>query len=304
MRVGEFQPMLAEKAKLEKLVFPLWASFKLDGIRALIKDSAVWSRALIAIPNRYTQDLFGCADLNGLDAELCVGPPNAPDLMQRTSSGLNSQDGEPDVRMYVFDYWTEPNRPYYDRLRSLQYGMDAAFQERHPRVILLEQRLIQNLDELDQYERDALDQGYEGIMIRKYDGLYKFGRSTANQGHLLKLKRMSSSEAVVIGFIEQYHNANEATVDNRGYTKRSSHQENMVPKGTLGAFMLRDLTTGIEFKCGIGKGMTDKFRQWVWDNRERLVNEVCTYESFTQTGVKEKPRIPGFKAFRNRWDMS
>ncbi len=304
MRVGEFQPMLAEKAKMDKIVYPVWASYKLDGIRAMIKDELVLSRALIAIPNRFVQDTFGVGALNGLDGEMCVGPTNAPDLMQRTSSGLNSQEGEPDVHFYVFDYWTAPSDPYHSRLTSLKYGMDDAFRERHPRVHLLEQHLINNIDELDAFERFAVDHGYEGVMIRKYDGIYKFGRATAKQGHLLKIKRMTDGEAIIIGFHERMHNANEAELDNRGYTKRSSHQENMIPMGTFGAFQLRDLTTGIEFRCGIGKGLTDKMRDWIWANRDRLLNEIVTYESFTQTGVKEQPRIPGFKSFRNRWDMS
>lgn len=297
-------PMLAEPAKFDKLVFPLYASVKIDGIRAIVRNGMLLSRTMLVIPNTYTQGLFGLDALNGLDGELVVGNPWDKNLMQQTSSGVMTEEGTPNVWLYVFDYWTEPNVPYEQRLRRLFNGMDKAFAERHQRVVLLSQLLVHSLDELYELEQRTLDQGYEGIMLRKPNGLYKFGRSTALEQHLVKVKRFEDAEAVVIGFEEQMQNTNEATIDERGLTKRSSHKANMVPKGTLGAMIVRDVKSGVVFNVGGGKGMTAELRQWIWNNRTQLLGQHLTYYSFKQTGVKDKPRIGQFKAFRDARDMS
>lgn len=294
------KPMLAVKAP-EELTFPQFASPKIDGVRAVVKDAMLLSRTLKPIPNGYVQDTLGCEALTGLDGELTVGPPNAKNVMQVTTSGVMSHEGTPDFTWWVFDYWTDPQKPFDERLRSLTYGMDQRFQERHPRVKLLPQTLIEGPDHLAEYEKAMVDAGFEGIMIRKPLGQYKYGRSTAREGHLLKIKRFVDSEAQVIGFEEKMHNANEATTDERGYTKRSSHQENLIPAGTLGALVVRDLTTGIEFN--IGTGFDDLTRKKVWDLRQAYLGALVTYKHFQLSGVKEAPRFPVFKAFRDARDI-
>lgn len=304
MKTIDNGPMLAEPAKFDRLNFPLYVSVKIDGVRAIVRDGILYSRALLAIPNTYTQSLFGQDALNGLDGELVVGNPWDKNLMQQTTSGAMSEHGSPDVWFYVFDYWTEPDIPYELRLHRLMGGMNENFCNRHQRVVLLTQVLVHSLEELYAYEQSALDQGYEGVMLRKPDGRYKFGRSTAHEQHLVKVKRFEDAEAVVIGFEEQMHNANEATIDERGLTKRSSHKANMMPKGTLGALIVKDVKTGVVFNVGGGKGMTAELRQQIWDHRDSLVGQHITYYSFSQTGVKDKPRIGQFKSFRSAGDMS
>jgi DNA ligase-1 len=294
------KPMLAVQAPPD-IVFPVFASPKIDGVRAVVKDDMLLSRSLKPIPNNFVQDTLGVGALTGLDGELTVGPPNAKNCMQVTTSGVMTQEGTPDFIWWVFDYWTNPSEPYDKRLQSLTYGMDKAFQERHPRVKLLPQTLIEGPDHLAEYEKALVDSGFEGVMIRKPNGLYKYGRSTAREGHLLKIKRFKDSEAIVIGFEEKMHNANEATVDERGYTKRSSHQENLVPMNTLGALIVRDVLTGVEF--GIGTGFDDVTRKMVWDLRSSYLGALVVYKHFDLAGVKTAPRFPVFKSFRDKRDI-
>jgi DNA ligase-1 len=156
------------------------------------------------------------------------------------------------------------------------------------------------MDEILQAEEEALNQGFEGVMLRDPNGKYKFGRSTTAEAALVKLKRFNQSEAVIIGFEEQMHNANEAKVDNLGHTERSSHKANMVPTGMLGAMVVRDLNTNIEFN--VGTGFTAADRQEYWTKRESLVGKVVSYK-FLAIGVKDKPRHPVFLGFRNKEDL-
>lgn len=294
------EPMCAKQADRE-LRFPVYASPKIDGIRCIIKDGIALSRTLLPLPNIFIQDTIGFDVLNGLDGEICVGPPNAPDLMQRTSSAVMSRQGEPDFTFWVFDYWTDPARWFEKRWMDLQTGMTADFKERFPRVKLLPQAKLDNQEQLDEFEQAHVTVGFEGVMTRVYDGIYKYGRSTTKQQYLLKHKRFEDAEAVVIGFEERLHNGNDAKVDERGYTKRSSHQANLIPMDTLGALLVREPITGVEFS--IGTGFDDTLRAHIWRNKSSYLGQFVTYKTFKQTGVKNKPRFPTFKAFRHTMDI-
>lgn len=294
------KPMLAVQAV--DLTFPLYASAKLDGVRAIIQHGLCLSRKMIQIPNEYIQSVLGADRLNGLDGELTVGPPNASDVMQRTMSAVMTRSGQPDFVYWVFDFWNSPDMPFAERLQIMQRAdRDNAFGGA-PYMQLLPQTLLHSAAELAAYERAVLEQGFEGVMVRKPRGLYKYGRSTAKESYLLKVKRFVDGEAVIIGFDEQMHNANAATVDNTGASKRSTHSENMVPMNTLGALRVRDVVTGIEF--GIGTGFKEEERAYIWTHRETYLNKIAVYKHFAQAGVKDAPRFPVWKGIRDPRDIS
>ena len=139
-------------------------------------------------------------------------------------------------------------------------------------------------------------------MIRHPMGKYKYGRSTEKQGWLLKLKRFSDSEAVIVGVVEMMSNQNEAKINALGLTERSSHKENQIPMGTMGALKVRDIHHGWEFE--IGTGFTAEERQWFWDNRQTFeeVETLVKYQYFP-IGMKDLPRHPSFKGLRSSDDM-
>jgi DNA ligase-1 len=299
------KPMLAAKEAKPELRFPCFASAKIDGIRAVVKEGILLSRTLIPIPNHYTQDLFGSDDLEGLDGELAVGPANATDLMQRCQSELMSRDGEPQVTYWIFDYWTDVHARYDDRrirLQAAENGKYIGAESKRPRVRLLPQYFVENMESLNQLESEMLAEGYEGIMTRCPEGLYKYGRSTPKEQYLVKHKRFADGEAVVIGFEERMHNTNEAVLDERGYSKRSSHQENLVGTGMLGAFLCMDPETKVEFKVSAGR-TTNPQRKWLWEHRLSVLGKTIVYLHFAASGVKDKPRFNVFKAFRDARDI-
>lgn len=294
------KPMLAAKTPGPEFDLfrngPVLASVKVDGIRALVKDGVVLSRSLKPIPNRHVQRLFGRPGLEGFDGELVVGPSYGQDVMQRTTSGVMSPDGEPDVRYFVFDKFDIPGIGYNGRLTRVA-AIQAVLQAHM--VTVLPHTLIEDQAALDAFEAKALREGYEGCMIRDPHGAYKFGRATAREGGLTKIKRFEQSEAVVIGFEERMHNGNEATVDHLGHTKRSSHQANKTGRGDLGALVC--MVEGVGFN--IGTGFTDAQRAEFWHNRDALVGRLVSYRHFAAAGVKDAPRFPVFVGFRDARDL-
>lgn len=281
------KPMLACEANLKALKFPVLASPKLDGVRALVRDGVVLSRSLKPIPNRHVQMMFGRPELEGFDGELILGDPTHPEAYRRTVSAVMSIEGEHAVDFHVFDRW---DRDYPYKEVSLSYWL----------IIPIYSTPIHNMEELEEYEVALLDKGYEGVMLRDPQSPYKFGRSTAKEGYLLKLKRFADSEAEIIGFEELMHNHNEATLNETGHIERSTKQVGLLPADTLGAIIVRDIHSGVEFK--IGTGFTAAERQKFWNLMSPIRGTLVKYRYFP-TGSKEKPRFPSFQGFRHQIDL-
>ena len=102
MKTKQFRVMRA--ATLTKPVkFPVLASPKIDGIRAIVRDGMLMTQSLKPVPNKFIQSSVNWADYEGLDGELVVGSPTDANVMQATQSGVMSEEGEPDWHYWCFD---------------------------------------------------------------------------------------------------------------------------------------------------------------------------------------------------------
>jgi DNA ligase-1 len=110
---------------------------------------------------------------------------------------------------------------------------------------------------------------------------------------------MLATEAIVVGFEEQMHNANVGRRNDVGRTVRSSAKAGKVGKGTLGALIVEGLPgqpfAGIRFS--IGTGFDDELRAACWGQRAVLPGCIVRYRYF-DIGIKDSPRFPTFQAFR------
>lgn len=191
--------------------------------------------------------------------------------------------------------WDTPRLAYSTRLQLLR----ELLKDTPEWVKFVRPQHIYNQPGLERYEEECLKAGHEGIMVRDPEGLYKYGRSTTKEGGLLKLKRFEDSEAVIIGFEEEMHNENPATLDAFGRTERSSHKANKVGKGTLGAFVCVT-HAGVEFKIGTGFDRVDRVR--FWEGRESLMRVLVKFRHQPH-GEKDAPRCPVFLGFRHQDDL-
>lgn len=299
MSSKKFKPMLAEHADMTKIKFPVMASTKLDGIRAVVLNGKLLSRSLKPIKNKYTRSLFEKPEYEGLDGELIVGSPTDPKCFNKTTSGVMTEEGNPDVHYYVFDqipeYSGQPeNTPFETRFRDIQSCMPM------DHVVLVQQVVIRDLTELEKLENQYLKQGYEGVIIKDPNSPYKYGRSTLKEGYMLKIKRYKDAEAKILSVEELLSNTNEATRDELGKVKRSNHKSGMVPQDTLGALVVQDLKTGIQFN--IGTGFDEELRGTLWENRTQIIGKIVKYKYFDYGSV-DKPRHPVFLGFRDEGDM-
>lgn len=299
------KPMLAVAVTdTAKINYPVVCSPKLDGTRCRIIDGKPISRSGKVIPNKAIQELFSSGEFDGFDGELIVGSPTAKDVFNRTTSQVMTINGTTDdLYYYVFDNTSNlmqvdlTDTAYKYRLteskvRCGDLNLDW--------IRLIESVVVLNEKELLTYESKFLAQGYEGVIIRSPDAKYKHGRSTLKEGGMLKLKRFSDSEAVIIGYGEKYTNTNEAKLDELGFTKRSTAIAGMVGCDTLGELHVKDLYTGVEFS--IGSGFDDITRSQLWTMDSDLIGRIVKYKYFS-IGVVDKPRFPVWLSWRDEADL-
>ncbi len=291
--------MLAERKSPDtsKLHYPLLASPKLDGIRVLMHEGKAYSRSLKPIRNRSIQAWAkaNMSVLNGLDGEMVCGAHDSQ-VFQRTTSVVMGTDGGTDWTFHVFDKVGEGAF----KLRFEQATLACATLNQPKLCWVVPHVIINNPYDLAVYETDILEQGYEGVMLRSIDGLYKHGRATLKEGTLLKLKRFVDDEATVVGWEELQHNGNAATTNEVGRTKRSTAAAGLSGGGVLGCLRVRD-AAGRKF--GLGSGYSPEQRAQLWTVRESLLGKVVVFKHFP-IGAKDAPRLPIFKWFRDKEDMS
>lgn len=288
------KPLLACEVDLDKVKFPILVSIKLDGIRALVINSVVYSRSLKPIRNKHVQSLFGRPEYNGFDGELIVGDIYAKDVFQKTTHGVMSEDAEDDVKFYAFDCWDLPDTMYADRLFNLKSRIGFP----NKPVKLLETIVVRDRFELESLLEVEKLKGGEGLIGRNPKGRYKYGRSTPKEQLSIKFKFFEQDEFEVVGFTERMHNTNEAETNELGRTKRSSAQAGLVPMNTLGSIILK--YGYVTFACGTG--FTDAQRQEIWDNQSDYIGRLASIR-YMLVGSKDLPRVPSFIGWRDADDL-
>lgn len=306
------KPMLACNANPAKLRFPVAAQEKLDGIRCVIVDGKALTRTLKEVPNREVFDALSRPEFEGLDGEIIVGSPTASDAYRRTASFVMAPNktGEPWC-FHVFDKWDEDG-PFTERWHL---ASDAMLPGMFTSMQLLGYTICPDEVALALYEAQVVASGHEGVILRDPHGLYKFGRSSATGGELLKLKRFIDFEAEVVGVYEEQHNGNEPMRNALGRTERSTKAEGKVGKGRLGGLVLRALNgpaEGVEFRCGTGFDAEQRVELWLQAKcpdgvpplhatDKGLNGRVAKIKSFP-IGSKDKPRFPVFLGWRHEDD--
>lgn len=296
-----WKPLLAATLKpdadLDTLPYPLYASPKIDGIRAMVQGGVVVSRKGVPFPNAGVQRAFGGKVYEGLDMELVYGEPWAPDVFNKTQSVVLSGArekaaiGEREVTGWAIDrYGAHDSQSFKFRYDTLGDCFEDA---RGSKIRRIPQTLVRSSKDLLRFEERALARGYEGVMLRRADsGAYpqkpgKDNRSTLREFELVKLKRMDHGFGAIVAVHPLEHNLNE---EKTAAGKRSSKKGGIVvDPERVGSVTLRD--GKYEFNVNVQTNeLRDKGPGW-W--QARIGSRVrYTHQS---VGRKESPRFPQCK---------
>lgn len=292
------KPMKASDYEEAELRFPYLASNKLDGYRAFSYDGVIRTSSGTPVLNRFTRGQFEGFDFEGLDGELIVGAWNDKNAFHNTSGPVRRGHDEPDVKWYIFDDRTDPRAPFVERIERAAERVRALA---HPRLVWLPHEPITNRTEMAEFEKTAINDGFEGIMLRDPNGRYKFGRSTVIENLLLKVKRFVSEEATIVAVEEQVENLNQSTVDALGRAKKSVSKEDQAGTGMAGAFVVRSPRWPETFRIS-ASSLSHKARKQAWDNPEAYLGKLARFKYFPH-GVVDAPRHGVFEAIRGAEDL-
>lgn len=271
--------LAATLAPNTEVVFPKYASAKYDGIRCVIIDGKAYSRNMILIPNLTVQAYFADGMCNGMDGELLSGRHDA-DVFKRTSSVVRSINGSREWHFKVFDLVGCPMN-FAGRLDELRSRMVVLQDAQKFKVSLVTQIMVLDMHELNNLEALCIEDGYEGLMLRNPNAMYKNGRATANSQDLLKVKRFSDSEAKVTG-----------------WSPLIILSTGLPAPDLMGSLQVKDILSGVEFSVGSGFTLLER-DQYAF---KPPIGQVLSYQYFAQ-GAYEKPRFPTFKGFRPAFDV-
>lgn len=269
--------------EMKKLTFPVIATLKLDGIRAL-KTTDLVSRTFKMIPN----ESIRCRAMKfrpGFDMELYATGLSYDEVESIVMSEEHERSDE--IQFHLLDIYSMTNTGYYGRvMKMLEWEGRSGWED----VVFPAMEYIYTPEDLLTFFLKCEKEEGEGICFRRPDSEYKQGRSTLKEQFLVKLARYVRSEVRIVAFEEQFHNTNAQKRNAVDKMDRSKCAGGMVGKGTLGAFICMT-EDGKPVRVGTGVGLTDVVRQQVWDNRPAWHGKYITIKSKPH-GTKVAPRSP------------
>ncbi|MBN7770147.1 DNA ligase [Marinobacter daepoensis] len=235
-----------------------WVSEKLDGVRAYWDGDKLWSRGghVYAAPEWFVAHF----PEHPMDGELWSGRGRFAELSGVVRKSRPEDREWREVRFHVFDIPAEgvPFEQRYRRLKSLVRNAGSRY------LAVVNQSPVESHQVLMAKLDRAVDEGAEGLMLKRKAGLYRAGRSD----DLLKVKQHQDAEATVVGY----------------------RPGNGKYDGMMGALEV-ELDDGRRFR--LGTGFSEAERQ----NPPPVGARVTfRYRGLTATGL---PRFASFQRIRN-----
>lgn len=314
MKTKTFKPLNApnEEVDLLSLKYPLLASYKLDGIRCIFYKGEILSRSLKQIQNRQLKEKFEPIRKYSEENNLILdGEIYSPDLtFQEITSFVMTQDltdkksvkkngcvlSIPDhLKFYCFDI-IEDGGMLDDCYFEARYNFMQKCMFRFPDIAFpVEHIKVENKQEVENLFENALEEGYEGLILRDPKGKYKYGRGTIKEGIIYKCKPYRTFDGKITGVVQSTvvdQNA-EKKVNELGRSVTSKKKDDRILIEKASAFWVD--YEGKPLKVVLA--MTDKEKEEVWENREKYKGMWIEYKGML-VGSKDVPRHPVMLRFR------
>lgn len=268
-------PMLAKEYKYTQSMENMKVAIqpKLDGIRCIanVKTGQLWSRKQTSIKGleHISKTLLESTfpdDITWIDGELYMHESSFNEISSNVRRTTNFTDKSINIRYWVYDCISK--HPFKDRIKIIEKSLVQTKE-----LILTETKFVRlSQDVMKALHKDAIDNNYEGIMVRKEDSLYEDGKRSSN---LLKYKDCMQEEFKVIGF-----------------------KQKKVVNGTitLGSVILQSFTNkDVQFNAT--PTMTNAEKIEIWENQLNYLGQTATVKFFEKTpnNIPRFPRLIGFR---------
>lgn len=277
----------------KKIAGECFVEYKYDGVRiiAIVKngDATLYSRNGKILENfPHINEALSKPALEGLVFDGEVMSEDFQTLMKQVHRKSDVQTA--DSYLVVFDMLTmdEFNAGFSDvtatdrRERLLDTMFMTSDTELNDRVkvvdaIQMDLDTVQGQSNFKQMNKIALEEGYEGLMIKPVNMGYKSKRSHA----WLKIKPFIEVTLTVVALEE-------------GTGKNA---------GQLGALVVEGIDDGKAFHVNVGSGLSDEQRQQIWATQDAVIGQLVEIRADAATQSQNADdvwslRFPRFKTFR------
>jgi len=308
----KFLPMLApnDKVNLDEIKYPILASTKLDGIRCIFYKGEMVSRSLKPIVNKQLKEKFQpIADYSKEHNLILDGEIYSPDLtFQEIISFVMTKDLEDsktikkmggsvsipeDLKFYCFDIVKDDN--FDEEFIERNYIAQEIVMDFEDLIVLVAQTNVISKHQVEAHFEYALDKGYEGLILKSFDGRYKCGRGTLKEGLIYKVKPFLTFDSKIIDVVqstEVNEDAEKKTNElGRSVTSKKKDDRHLIEKASAFLVNYEDK----ELKVVLA--MTDEEKIEVWANKDEYIGKWIEYKGML-VGAKDVPRHPVMIRFR------
>lgn len=199
---GMFLPMLAHSydKHSKKIKFPCWTQPKLDGVRMLSKVFAKKENGSVSIWSRKGKEMITLSkiekELNlilkegeSLDGEIYV---HGWDFQRIVSAVKKERD---DTNLLEYHVYDSPHETKTFEERFINSDLKERISETNSIKFVSTVKAFSS-EELTLFEDNHISKGYEGLMARNINSVYKFKNRSYD---LQKVKRFEDEEFIIIG---------------------------------------------------------------------------------------------------------
>lgn len=292
-----FEVTLAKefKARRKFLKPPFLVSAKLDGFRCYITKDGMFSRQhnkILSCPHIFESlretfeeypDMVFDGELysHGLKDDF----NKIASLLSRTKNITSEFLAETAklIRFHCFDGFDSSSDklsetvPFKERFKDhiyTEYDKDKPFLSHvdNTAFVAVNQYYINSFEDLEVILDNAIETGFEGVMLRDPDMPYVHGRCS----ELVKYKRFIDSEYKVVDIQEGVGNA-----------------------AGLASIIVCIDKDGYRFSAGMGKGWNNEMKENLFKNRDNYIGKMATIVYQELTPDDQVPRFGKLKAFRD-----
>ena len=275
MLAGKYEPR-TDKKKRTDIQYPCFVQPKLDGIRCIMymKDGKIMAQsrtgtyfnsvdhitsALVPFFNSFRVVLDGELYTNEIPFEVLAGIIKKKKITSEDQLKLNI------VKYHIYDM-IDSELLFIERSQFISKNVLE-----HEHLEIVDTVLVKSINEFKTRFAFYIEHGYEGIMLRNINSLYRQG---FRSNDLQKYKEFQEEEYVIIGF-EQGSWRDQGTVIWKCETK-DGREFSVRPKGTI------------------------EFRKDLFKNGDKYIGKKLTviFQELSELGI---PRFPVGKAIRNNY---
>lgn len=272
--LSDFDP---DRTKLDFSKEMFFASRKLDGVRTV---AIIDGNGDITIKSRSGKEYLTLDVIKEqlktlnlrnvvIDGECCIVEENGNENFQAMMKEIRRKNHTVQNPKYkAFDiidlndfYSQSSNVVFSDRQTLLHNTLDGKL----PNVDVIEQRLITSWNDVDEFQKEALDNNWEGLVLRK-NTFYKGKRSN----DLIKVKQFSECELVITGI-------------ETGPFRIINYKPDGTPYEATEEVVTNLLSNYQGFPLSIGSGLSIESRRLFKQRPDLIVGKTVTVKYFEET---------------------